>query len=58
MLLEPGAATSDAMTRNEVYGTILDFLVLAVFLGAISLVRAVVARVRRRAHKPEKMTVA
>ena len=51
------AATSDVTSRYQVYGTILDFLVLTGLLGTISLIRYFIARARRRARKREKVAV-
>jgi hypothetical protein len=53
----PVVPTSDMSSRVQVYGTILDFLVLAGFLGAISLIRYLVVRTRRRTRGREKIAV-
>jgi hypothetical protein len=57
MQAAPVAAASDMTTRYQVYGTILDFLVLTALLGIISLIRYFIARSRRRAHRREKVAV-
>ena len=57
MQAAPAAANSDMATRYQIYGTILDFLVLTGMLGTISLIRYFIARARRRARKREKVAV-
>jgi hypothetical protein len=57
MQAAPVAANPDLTTRYQVFGTILDFLVLTGLLGTISLIRYFIGRARRRARDREKVAV-